>query len=234
MPTLLIADCNEDFLLSLAEEVQSSYRVLTCRSGQKAMELLRREQPDIFVLDLMLPELDGLSVLETAAAEGIRPRILVVTTLFTDYVLTSASRLGIAYLIRKPCDIPAAAARIEDLSQTLAPPVSQPDTEARLQSLLHSLSLSAKHNGWSYLTKGIQITRENPNLSITKELYPAIAKAYGCKQTHVERSIRSALEAAWDRGDPKLWQSYFPGAQKRPSNAVFIVRMAEILGGAEE
>ncbi len=228
MPTLLIADCNEAFLLSLAEEVQCRYRVLTCRNGQRALDLLRQEQPEIFVLELTLPELDGLTLLECAAAEGLHPKVLVVTSLPTEYVLDAAQRLGIEYLIRKPCSIRAAADRIEDLSRLLSAP-SAVTHKDKLPELLHCLSLSVKHNGYDYLTEGACLFLQNPQQSVTKELYPAIARIFGCKPGHVERSMRSALEAAWERGEPAVWQHYFPGATKRPSNAAFLSRIAAAL-----
>lgn len=229
MLKLLIADCNEEFRLTLAEALQGHYHVLCCRSGKEALHILLTEKPDVFVLDLMLPELDGITLLENAVAEGVRPKVLAATPLLTDYVLESAQRLGIGYLMRKPCDIQATAARIGDLSHTLNPPVRKRDPRPLVSQLLLSLSISTKHNGYGYLTEAIVMYAQTPEQAITKVLYPEVAKIFGCNRRHVERSIRSALEAAWDHGDPAIWQQYFPNTQCRPSNAVFISRMAEAL-----
>lgn len=229
MLKLLIADCNEDFRLALTEALQGRYHVLCCRSGLQALDILRKEHPDIFILDLMLPELDGITLLENAVSEGICPKVLASTPLVTDYVLESAQRLGIGYLMRKPCDVHAIAARAGDLTQTLTPPVAKQDPRAFVLERLHGLSISSKHNGYRYMTEAILMLANDPGQSITKELYPAVAKICGCKKGHVERSIRSALESAWDHSDPEIWQPYFPGAASRPTNAVFLSRMTEEL-----
>ena len=111
MRKLLIADCSEEYRTALANALTDSYHVLCCRTGTEALDFLRRENPDILVLDLMLPELDGLTLLERSCAEGIRPMVLAATPILTGYVYSCAQRLGIEYLVRKPCDIDAIASR---------------------------------------------------------------------------------------------------------------------------
>lgn len=229
MQKLLIADRNEDFRLALAEALQGHYHIRSCSSGREALDLLRSDSPDIFVLDLMLPELDGITLLETAVSEGIRPKVLAATSLLSDYVLEAAARLGIGYLILKPCDVHATAARIGDLTHTLRASPRKPEKRTLVSQQLLSLSLSTKHKGYNYLIEAVLMMEKEPNVSITKELYPAVAKICGCERGHVERSIRSAIESAWKRRDPLLWQQYFPDAVSRPSNAVFICRLAEAL-----
>lgn len=229
MRKLLIADCNEDFRLALSKALQGRYLIFCCGSGTEALEILRREHPDTCVLDLMLPELDGITLLEIAVAEGIYPKVLAATPLLTDYVLEAAERLGIGYLMRKPCDIRAISARVGDLSRTLNPPVPRQEPRSFVSERLLSLSISTKHKGFGYLTEAIVTMAKDPSQSVTKVLYPAVARACGCEKGHVERSIRSALEAAWDHRDDQFWQQYFPGARRRPTNAVFISRLAEEL-----
>jgi len=228
MRKLLIADCNEDYRIALAAALQGQYQVLTCRTGTEALDLLYKEHPDIFVLDLMLPELDGLSLLERACADGIRPMVLAATPILSSYVNSCAQRLGIEYLVRKPCDIDAIASRIRDLSQRLkAAPSTDPASYVTGQLL--SLSISTKHNGFAYLREAVLLMSKDPSQSVTKVLYPAIAHAFGCNKENVERSIRTALDSAWDRGDRQLWRKFFPDAEQRPSNAVFISRITEAL-----
>ena len=229
MQKLLIADCNEDYRTALTAALQDSYHVLCCRTGTEAWELLRRERPEILILDLMLPELDGLTLLERACAEGLRPMVLAVTPLLSPYVFSCAQRLGIEYLVRKPCDIHAIVSRIKDLSQPLNAPISQVDPMSYVSELLLSLHFSTKHNGFSYLREGILLMAKDPAQSVTKVLYPAIAQTFDCQKENVERSIRTAMDHAWDRGDHELWCRYFPNAQQRPTNAVFISRITEAL-----
>ena len=229
MRKLLIADCSEDYRTALANALTGQYHVLCCRTGTEALELLRREKPDIFVLDLMLPELDGLTLLERACSEGIRPMVLAATPILTGYVYSCAQRLGIEYLIRKPCEIDAIASRVKDLSQRLATLQPKSDPAVSVTDLLLSLSFSTKHNGFAYLREAILLIAKNPSQSVTKVLYPAVAHIFGCQKENVERSIRTALDSAWERGDRQLWNRYFPDAAYRPSNAVFISRIAEAL-----
>ena len=234
MRKLLIADCNEEFRTALAAALNSHYHVLCCRSGSEALTLLQHERPDIFVLDLMLPELDGLTLLERISTAGIRPMVLAATPIFSDYVLSCAQRLGIEYLIRKPCSIEAVASRVRDLSSRLNAPEPKIDPLSYVTGLLLSLDISTKHNGFSYLRESIVLMSKDPAQSVTKVLYPEVAHICGCSKENVERSIRTALDRAWDKRDRDIWQTYFPNAQQRPSNAVFISRLTEALMLEEE
>lgn len=234
MRKLLIADCNEDYRTALASYLQEHYQILCCRSGTEALTLLCQEHPDILVLDLMLPELDGLTLLERITARDIRPMVLAATPILSDYVNACAQRLGIEYLVRKPCDIAAIAARVQDLSRRLKAPEPRTDPLSYTSNLLLSLNISTKHDGFAYLREAILLMGKDPTQSVTKLLYPEVARICGCNKDNVERCIRTALDRAWKKGDPRIWQKYFPGAQQRPSNAVFISRMAEALLLAEE
>lgn len=234
MRKLLIADCNEDYRTALAAALQSQYQVLCCKTGTEALALLHQEHPDIFVLDLMLPELDGLTLLERVSAKGICPMVLAATPILSDYVFSCAQRLGIEYLVRKPCDIEAIASRVRDLSQRLKIPEAAVDPSSYVTNLLLSLSISTKHNGFAYLREAVLLMAKDPTQSVTKILYPSIAHTCGCQKENVERSIRTALDKGWEKGSPAVWQKYFPEAGQRPSNAVFITRLAEALLMEEE
>lgn len=229
MRKLLIADFNEDYRIALTAALKDSYHVLSCRTGTEAWTMLNQEHPDIFILDLMLPELDGLTLLERAYAGGLRPAVLVVTSLITGYVYNCAQRFGIEYVVRKPCEIDAIASRVKDLSQRLQAAPRTVDPSSYVADLLLSLSFSTKHNGYAYLRQSVLLMSKDPAQSVTKVLYPAVAHIFGCNKENVERSIRTAMDYAWDRGDKALWCRYFPDAGQRPSNAVFITRITEAL-----
>ena len=229
MRKLLIADCSEDYRIALAAALQDQYQVLHCRTGTEARDLLYKEHPDIFVLDLMLPELDGLTLLERIYADGIRPVVLPVTSLLTPYVSGCTQRMNIEYIIRKPCEIDAVAARIKDLSLRLKAPQPKRDPVTFVSEILLCLGFSTKHNGYNYLREAILLMAKDPSQSVTKVLYPAVGHVCGCQKENVERSIRTALGYAWGRGDRVLWNRLFPDSDQRPSNAVFISRIAEAL-----
>lgn len=104
---LLIADGNEEFRRALAAELQGAYHVRCCGDGKEALSLLRSFVPDVLVLDLMLPELDGISLLQSAASAGLCPMVLVTSRFYNDYILGALGELSVGYMMRKPCDIPA-------------------------------------------------------------------------------------------------------------------------------
>lgn len=227
---LMIADKNEDFRLALAEKLQRTYTIRCCSSGKQALESLRKESCDILVLDLMLPELDGISLLERLAAENICPMVLVVTSMYTDYVLSASARLGIGYIMLKPCDLQAVCHRIRDLDSRLTPPASKADPYAIISEKLIAIGFAAKMRGFPCLKEAIVQLERDPNQMVTKELYPAVAKALPNKNAdQVERSIRNAIHTIWKRHGKQLWGIYFPNASRPPSNTLFLAQMAEVL-----
>lgn len=234
MRKLLIADCSEDYRTALAAALTDQYQVLCCRSGTEALEILQQDHPDIFILDLMLPELDGLTLLERVAAKGICPIVLAATPILSEYVFSCAQQLGIAYLVRKPCEIDAIVSRIRDLSQRLNAPKPAIDPAAFVTGHLLKLSVSTKHDGFKYLREAVILMAKDPAQSVTKVLYPEVARIFGCNKDNVERCIRTALSSAWKRRDKEVWQKYFPNADQCSSNAVFISRLAEALLLEEE
>ncbi len=231
---LLIADGAEDFRLELEKTLADTYEIRSCSGGKDALSLLEGFRPDVLILDLMLPELDGISLLQTAAARQITPLVLATTRYLSDYLLEALNHLGVVYLMVKPCDVRATAARLRDMTQRLQPaPAPKPDHRAIVTRQLHSLGLSGKLNGYGYLMEAIPYFAGHPGLSITKELYPAVAALSGSKASQVERSVRSAIHTAWRHRDEHTWSTYFPPRQDgripRPTNAEFIARLAEAL-----
>lgn len=236
---LLIADGAEEFRTALAEALQGSYYVRVCKDGQEALSVLRSFRPDILVLDLMIPGLDGISILQTAAASGICPMVLASTTFTSPYIAESMDRLQVEYLMTRPCDIRGTVARIADLSQRIRQPLlTLPEPRSYMSNLLVSLSIPTKLRGYSHLREAILLIAKNPDQSITKELYPAVAATCGDKGKNIERSIRTAIEKGWLNRDDRVWQIYFsPGSDgviPKPSNAEFIHRLADCLLMAQE
>ena len=230
--TVLIADSSEDFCLELQDILRWICCARTCTRGGKALKLLSELHPDVLVLDLMLPELDGISLLKAISATGRRPIILATTCLASDYIVSTAQRLGVDYLLVKPCDVHATAARVQEQLNCLEQQNRDPaDLRFRISGLLMMMGISVKLHGFRYLEEAIYQMLYTPNQSVTKELYPSVARVFETAGCHVERSIRSAILDAWDRRDDRIWQLYFPpdgkGVQKRPTNAVLITRIAD-------
>ncbi len=231
---LLIAEGTEELRLALADMLRGVYQIRTCATGDQAQNLLHSFQPDVVVLDLMLPGLDGITLLQWAVEAGHRPAVLATTRLQSDYVLESLNRLGVGYLMVKPCDVRALAARVRDLSTRIHPPKSEiPDVRAQVSNMLLALGISTKLRGYTYLREAVLLKAKDPGQSITKILYPEVAKICGCEAIHVERSIRSAINTAWKNRDEQVWRLYFlpdgTGSIPRPTNGAFISRLADRL-----
>lgn len=239
MLRVMIADSSESIRTALADALRGNYHVKLCQDGAQALEQLNIFCPDVLVLDLMLPEVDGITLLQTAAASGFHPMVLATTRFISDYVIDAVRQLGVGYLMMKPYDVTALVSRIEDLSQRLhTPMVIQPDPRDTVSNILLSLGVPTKLRGYICMREAILCIRRDPHQSITKELYPAVAEITGGTAEQVERAIRSAIHTAWSTGDRNIWQRYFScgpdGTVVRPTNAAFLSRIADQLGRERE
>ena len=128
--SVLIADSNEEFCGQLREKLQSQgYQVLaSVADGQRALEVTTEQKPDILILDLMLPKLDGMSVLKLVGNLPQPPVCLVMSSFITDFVAASAASLGARYLMLKPCDMQAITDRLNEIQDIsiCAKPLSSP------------------------------------------------------------------------------------------------------------
>ena len=226
MQTLLIADSNDAFRQQLADAFEPYYRTLTCGNGQEALEILCGEHCDCLVLDLMLPELDGISMLEIAVAKDIRPIVIAISPLFTQYTFDVAESLGIGYMIRRPCPVQTVVTRMLDLKQRVNPVWA---SREQIHRFLYWLGVPSGYNGYLPLVESLAILAADPSQSITKVLYPEVAKRIGSGPQAVERNIRSALERAWKIRNVERWQLLFPDLDDRPSNSLFFSRVLETL-----
>ena len=225
---LLIADSSEEFSMALQDALQHTYHIRCIRDGNAALALLETFRPDILVLDLILPGLDGITLLQTAIAKGHRPTVLATSAFFSDYVIHTLTEIGVGYIMRKPCPVQAVADRLRNLNGTVhSPQANSADPKSQGGQILIHLGFKAKWHGYAYLKESIALTLSRSNPSITKEVYPAVAITFATKADLVERSIRTAIETAWLHRDDRIWQQYFPPGTGRPTNADFIARMAE-------
>lgn len=231
---LLIADKSEEFRYALAAALREEFQILHCGTGPEALEALRSFRPDVLVLDLMIPGLDGISLLHTSAEEGICPAVLATVSLPSKYIDEAAALLGVSYLLVKPCNIRATAQRIREINLPIhSPKAIATDPRKAVSELLLSLGFSTKLRGYTYAREAILLLWKNPDQSMTKELYPAIAHLCDTNSKQVEHCIRTAIEKAWLRRDNRIWQHYFlpspDGTIPKPSNAVFLSLLANSL-----
>ena len=231
---LLIAEGSEEMVRALSDLFRGKCQLWVCNEGNRARQLISQIRPDVLVLDLMLPGYDGLSLLQWLREQDQRPRVLATTRFWNDYVVEQAQSLGVCYLMRKPCSVSALASRVSDLLSREGPEETAPrETEVGIRQLLNALGFSGKLRGCTYLRYAVPLYARDPLQSVTKVLYPRVAKHCGCAPSHVERSIRSAIDAAWKHRDENIWKLYFPtdetGTVIRPTNGTLIARLAQQL-----
>ena len=247
---VLIADPGEDYRRLLAEVIDAEGDMEVVGStgdGAEALALVRSLQPDLLLMDLVLPNLDGLSLLEKLQQTEDMPAVLVASGFFNDRAVSSCSRLGIHYFLPKPCDIPALLSHmrqvvtdsrnITPISQglSLSAPVREPSLEAVVTEVIHEIGVPAHIKGYQYLREAIILTVHDMDAinAVTKVLYPAVAKKFSTTPSRVERAIRHAIEVAWDRGDLETLQKYFGytvnSIKGKPTNSEFIAMIADSL-----
>ena len=185
-------------------------------------------------MDLMLAELDGLTLLQMAIAAGIRPRVLVTANYFSPYVRSVLNRLEVDYCMQKPCSLQAIVCRVSDFIAEAVPVMpAEASEDDVVASMLLQLGFGAHLDGFRYLCKAIPLFRMDTGQAITKELYVAVAEIYNKDARQVERSIRSAIESAYKRRSDAQWAQYFtpgPGGYvPRLSNGKFIAHLAQRL-----
>ena len=134
----------------------------------------------------------------------------------------------------EPCDIRAVADHIHDLAGRNGEVLfTRPDPAVTVANMLLNLNISTKRKGFRYLEEAIAMYEKEPGQSVTKVLYPSVAKQVGGSKDSVERAIRAAIHVAWGRRDEKIWRLYFTpardGAVPRPTNTAFIATLVECL-----
>lgn len=243
---VLIADPSEDFrsLLEAALGAEEDIEVVgTAADGARALELTSSLRPDVLLLELVLPQLDGLGVMQRIPETGERPVVLVVSAFCNDQLVSKCADLGAYYFIPKPCDMQALAVRIrQSVSGTLpaAMPVSAAQKQAQnleavVTDIIHEIGVPAHIKGYQYLREAIILTINDMDVinAVTKVLYPAVAKKFGTTPSRVERAIRHAIEVAWDRGDLETLQKFFgytvSNIKGKPTNSEFIAMIADCL-----
>lgn len=237
MKRILIADSSEEFRASLQEYLQDTYLVKVCREGNEALQLMESFKPDVLILDMLLPGVDGMTVLQRAVDSGLRTTVLATIRFASDYMIDAMGRLGVGYVMRKPCELSAVAVRLEDMlsdESEEANEVTRPDLSTLVDNALREMSFQSYKHGYPVMREALAEAIRNPGQQVTKTLYPTVGKLYGCTGEQVEHIIRRNINQAWDYRDQAVWDRYFatrPGAAvtKCPSNKVFLEVAASII-----
>lgn len=252
---ILIADDNKDFCSVLSEylDMQSDFEVIgIAKDGLEAMELIALKSPDVLVLDIIMPHLDGLGVLERLNSMAVEkaPKTIVLSAVGQDKITQKALALGAEYYVVKPFDMDVFAKRIRESMGIInnlverRTVINHPsiitrgtphDLETAITNIIHEIGVPAHIKGYLYLRDSITMVINNMELlsAVTKELYPSIARKYNTTSSRVERAIRHAIEVAWGRGRVEVINSLFGytihNEKGKPTNSEFIAMIADKL-----
>ena len=244
---ILIADENSEIRTRLCELLGSrGATVDEARGTDDALRMITRQTYSVVIADLW--SADALSLMaKTEAAGKAAPSFVVMTQVASQSVLMEANRSGAALVLPKPIDYEALCAGVEtivknrssvastsDASQKDAKGVPD-DIETQVTRIIHQIGVPAHIKGYQYLRTAILMTISDSDIinSVTKVLYPSVAKKYQTTTSRVERAIRHAIEVAWDRGDVETLNSYFgytiQNSRGKPTNSEFIAMIADNL-----
>ncbi|MDT8862540.1 sporulation transcription factor Spo0A [Alkalihalobacillus sp. MEB130] len=254
-----IADDNRELVNLLNEYIsaQNDLEVVgTAYNGQECLSLIEDKEPDVLILDIIMPHLDGLAVLERIHKLNLKkkPNIIMLTAFGQEDVTKKAVDLGAAYYVLKPFDMEVLISNIREISGQSRSFIQQAPTssfisnnsarsvepqsfnlDASITSIIHEIGVPAHIKGYMYLREAITMVYNDIELlgSITKVLYPDIAKKFNTTSSRVERAIRHAIEVAWSRGNIDSISSLFgytvSHSKAKPTNSEFIAMVADKL-----
>ncbi len=241
---VLVADDNRDFCEVLGEFIKKQpdmHLAGVAYSGMDVLDFLENGTADVIILDIIMPHLDGIGVLErlnTGRFES-RPKVMVLTAFGQENVAQRAVQLGADYYVLKPFSLDVLGKRIRQMAgsreevRALLPANRGLDVE--VTSLMHEIGIPAHIRGYLYMRDAIimVVNRVEVLGAVTKELYPAIARKYNTTPSRVERAIRHAIEVAFSRGNVqmlgRLFGHSFNSDRGKPTNSEFIAMLADRL-----
>lgn len=243
---IVMADSDKEFCGYISSSMGESINVVaTASTGREALNAISSTENDAVLIDLMLPDIDGLSVIHKLRETGYNGDIFVVSAFISPEAAAECSKLGVSYFMCKPLDPQTLEKRIIGLNKTKAEiKENKPQQsvqgkavalEVKVTEVIHQVGVPAHIKGYQYLREAIMMAVNDMEAvgAITKILYPAIAKQFKTTSSRVERAIRHAIEVAWDRGDIETLQSYFgytvSGIKGKPTNSEFISMIADKL-----
>lgn len=240
---LLVVDDNKNLVDMIEEYFSSSNSVmvnLKAYDGVEGLELIKDKQNeyDAIILDLIMPNKDGIYVLEEMKKLGINKKVIVSTSYNSPEVIRKISELGASYYLLKPYDMKDLDKRISELcnkTDSTNIDFGYSSLQSSITKILHELGIPSHIKDYQYIRNAIGIIYERPETigGITKELYPELASKFDTTVSRVERAIRHAIEVSWNRGDWDLMEEIFGHSvdidKAKPTNSEFIVTIADKL-----
>ncbi|MBQ5972829.1 MAG: sporulation transcription factor Spo0A [Oscillospiraceae bacterium] len=239
--SVFIADSSAESreILSGLAAADDRIRVVgTAASGSEASAEVLRARPDVLLTELLLPELDGFALVRALSEKlgADMPAVVMLSDFASPLVMREVAAAPISYFFLKP--VPGAQLLSVLLDAAAGRSEAGPragDLLSDITQLLHDIGVPAHIKGYQYLREAILLSVRDPDIinSVTKILYPEVAKTYRTTPSRVERAIRHAIEVAWDRGDVDEIQKIFgytvSNVKGKPTNSEFIAMLADNL-----
>ncbi len=248
-----IADDNERILHVLGDVVKSDKElnlVGQAENGEELYQIIRTRQPDVVLLDLFMPKMDGLTLMELVGQDKTLkkyPNFIVISAVGQEQITEDAFQKGASYFLLKPFNNQILLNRIKDTKRQKSsfshvskpvetvPRQKEEDLEGIVTNMLHEIGIPAHIKGYHYLRDSILMAIEDMDVlnAITKILYPTVAKRYQTTSSRVERAIRHAIEVAWSRGKVDILDDLFgytvSNGKGKPTNSEFIALIADTI-----
>ena len=249
-----IAEDNEKMMILLKEilsEDKGIEVIGAASDGVMAVNLIQEKKPDVVLLDLIMPKLDGLGVMEQikhSENKDKAPAFIVLTAIGQDAITESAFAAGADYYLMKPFDAGVLLSRIKSIKRESSlkgaetvifnqrvdkETYKERNLEADVTNIIHEIGVPAHIKGYQYLRDAIMMSVDDGEMlnSITKLLYPTIAKRHKTTPSRVERAIRHAIEVAWNRGKMDTIDELFGytvnNGKGKPTNSEFVALIAD-------
>ncbi len=239
---VLVADANLEFRMQCREFLKQSFNCSVDESlnGEDALEKIKFNNYDFVLCDMWLPRIDGPHLIRESKSRlgsDNLPEFIVFSAINSQNVYIEADEAGASYCMTKPVDFSILADRLRRLYAMRSRSSDNSDNgmETQITKIIHEIGVPAHIKGYQYLRCAILMAIKDNNVinSVTKVLYPQVAKAYNTTPSRVERAIRHAIEVAWDRGDVDVLNSYFgytiQNNRGKPTNSEFIAMIADNL-----
>lgn len=244
---ILVVDDSQEVrekLSAMLKEMPEVDLIGTAANGMCAIDMIASKKPDLVLLDIIMPQLDGFGVMEYLVEHNIMPEVIVISALTQENFIFRALNLGAKYYIAKPFESESVKGRIRDvisLKKGISPVSinkenrSASSIDEKISSVFISIGIPAHIKGYHFLREAVKMVVENPDSinRITKELYPGIARKFNTSSSKVERAIRHAIEVAWTRGKIENINELFGfkvyGKNDKPTNGEFIALIADKL-----
>lgn len=239
---ILICDENTEERLKIIDYLKKSgYRFIDDASnGDIAVDRIAKNSYDVVVVDLWMSRIDGIGIIKSSKKEKRSPAFILMSAINKQSILIEASEAGADVCLLKPFEMSTLTEHIISILRmrsrnSIHDLNDNADMESQVTKIIHQIGVPAHIKGYQYLRTAILMTIEDNDIinSVTKVLYPTVAKKYGTTTSRVERAIRHAIEVAWDRGDVDTLNSYFgytiQNSRGKPTNSEFIAMIADNL-----